>query len=183
MLVLVSFTCGLAMAFWLSKYRISGVPLPSVTVEKVAGEDALVVSVPEHPPLAQSSFYGVDFDYQDGHIDISEIRVLWNPFSRNSYGRPPVVIRYGLLPKTYRVRYWNGERFVLLGTLTVEDAKQIVVAQDGCWRGSSVMLPADYAKSTSQLPIPSRFIDSQPRRTLPLRYEQRRRGSRLYHLE
>ena len=124
-LALVSFTFGLAIAFWLSKQRMSGVPEPNVTVERVAGEDALVVSLPEHPPLAQSSFYSVDFDYQEGHIDISEIRVAWNPFSRNSYGRPPVVIRYGLLPKTYKVRYWNGERFVPLGRLTVEDANKL----------------------------------------------------------
>jgi len=128
--VLISFTFGLAIAFWLSKHRVSGVPHPNVTVEKVAGEDALVVSVPEHPPLAQSSFYCVDFDYQEGHIDISEVRMLWNPFSRNSYGRPPLVLRYGLLPQTYKVRYWSGERFVSLGTLTVSEANILAWYKD-----------------------------------------------------
>ncbi|WP_437201037.1 hypothetical protein [Planctomicrobium sp. SH664] len=123
--ILVSFILGLAMAFWLSKGRMSGIPAPNATFERIAGRDSLVVSIPEHPPLSQSSFYCVDFDYEEGYIDIFEIRVLWNLFSQNRYGRPPVIIQCGLLPQTYKVRYWNSERFVPLGILTVDDQNKL----------------------------------------------------------
>lgn len=125
-IALISFTFGLVIAFWLSKYRIHSVPVPNATVEKVAGDYALIVSFPEHPPWAHSSFYDVAFDYKAGSIDISEMAVLWNPFSQNIYGRPPIVIKHGLLPQTYKVRYWDGEQFVPFGTLLVGDENKLV---------------------------------------------------------
>jgi hypothetical protein len=126
-LVFVSITFGLILAFWLSKHWMHGVPKPtSVTIERVAGGDVLFISLPEHPPWAHSSFYDVEFDYKAGFIDISEMEVFWNPFSQKSYGRPPIVIKYGLLPQTYKVRYWDGEQYISLGTLTVTNENKLL---------------------------------------------------------
>ena len=120
----ISFVVGLVVAFWLSGPRLSGLPPePTVTIEKIAGNDSLVLSFPEHSPYTHSSFYDVHFDYDVGDIDVGEMVMLWNPFSQHSFGRPPVVICNGLLPRTYKVRYWDGNQFVTLGTLKVEETK------------------------------------------------------------
>jgi hypothetical protein len=48
--------------------------------------------------------------------------VLRAPFLQHPEHLQPVIIRNGILsgPVPYKVRYWDGERFVILGKLRVE---------------------------------------------------------------
>ena len=97
-----------------------------VTVERIAGRDALVIDHPDFSPTGFDSFFSASFDItfddNDNYIDIREVAVLVGPFSQLPEHLQPVIIRNGvgsgLLP--YKVRYWDGEKFVILGKLRVE---------------------------------------------------------------
>lgn len=118
----VSFTVGVLLAFWVSSTHSWGVNLRSVTLEKVGGKDALVLSMQPHNPWEHSSFYDVSFDYEARLVDVTEMRILWNPFSPHCYERGPVIICNGLFgPESCTVRYWDGDQFVVLGEVEVEE--------------------------------------------------------------
>ena len=89
-------------------------------------KDVLVIDGFDHPPWAQVHFVAPDFDYDKNTITIIEWYVRFNPFASYwAHGRWPLVIRNGLLPGTYSVRYWNGEKYVLLGRLEVSDDRSL----------------------------------------------------------
>jgi hypothetical protein len=124
----VAFVLSLAAGFWLrGPYTLALNLSPAdVTVERIAGCDALVIDHPEFNPTGFDSFFSaffdITFDDNDNYIDIREVAVLVGPFSHLPEHLQPVIIRNGvgsgLLP--YKVRYWDGEKFVILGKLRVE---------------------------------------------------------------
>ena len=125
LVLLVGLCAGMSLAFWLTRYRRSGLPLPSVSVEAINGRKAVVVSVDEHPPWAHSHIYDVAFDYDSKIIDVTEYYVPLHPFSRHVWDRPPIVIQEGLLPGNYALRTWDGQQYVEAGRVSVGERGSI----------------------------------------------------------
>ena len=129
-LLAASFGFGAATAFWVSRLHISNMLRPEVTIQQVSRRDALVLSVPEHSPLSQSMMYNVAIDYDGKYLDVSEIRIVWNPISQVCVARPPIVIQAGLLPGCYMLRYWSSGEFIPIGNVTVDERYQLT------WNGT-----------------------------------------------
>lgn len=122
---------GLAVGMWFTQFRLVGMSRPSVSVERLDGHSVITVDNFDHPPWAHNHVLTVDFDYDLGTIDISEYAALPNPWSDGCMqSRWPLVIRNGLLKGVYDIRYWDGRRFVLSGTVLVHE-DGIILACEG----------------------------------------------------
>lgn len=126
--VVVSFVVGLVIAFWLSRLDRDrlGIRESWITVRNIAGRESLVIDMPEQSPAGipySCDFIDVAIDDQSRCVDISHVVMLLNPFSRSCESNQPIVVRNDLSPGAYTVRYWDGNRFVILGRLSVEQAR------------------------------------------------------------
>jgi hypothetical protein len=126
--VMISFVLGLVVAFSLGRLYRAGLGIREswVTIKDIAGHEALVIDLPDQERTGPFScdFLDVAFDDQNRCIDISHVVMLLNPFSRDCQVNQPIVVRNGLLPGSYAVRYWDGKQFVVLGSLRVEETKK-----------------------------------------------------------
>jgi hypothetical protein len=112
-----------AACLWAAAPRRTGLTAVQARVAQLGeSEPVLVIDGSEHPPWAQAHFITADFDYDQGTITVVERSIGFNPFASRAYGRWPLVVRNGLLPGSYSVRYWDGSGAVPLGRLEVGDS-------------------------------------------------------------